>query len=183
MNPFRALLCTARLGLLAGCQSAPRPPMPVVAQVDIPRFMGDWYVIASIPTFLEKDIYNAVESYRQDPDGSIATTFTYRQGGFDGPRKTMTPRGYVLDHPSNAYWGMQFIWPIRADYRVVHLSPDYRVTVIGRDKRDYVWVMARTPGIPEAEYDALVARIAAWGYDTRLLKRVPQRWPASGEAP
>ncbi|MCU0934385.1 MAG: lipocalin family protein, partial [Thiobacillaceae bacterium] len=57
------LLATAAL-FLAGCQSAPRPPIALAGPVDLPRFMGDWYVIANIPTFLEKGAHNAVESYR-----------------------------------------------------------------------------------------------------------------------
>ena len=68
----RSLLLAA-LGL-AGCQSVQHPPLAQVASVDLARFMGDWYVIANIPTFIEKDAYNAVESYRLAADGSIATT-------------------------------------------------------------------------------------------------------------
>lgn len=92
----------------------------------------------------------------------------------------MTPRGFVLDTASNAVWGMQFIWPVKADYRIAYLSEDYGVTVIARQKRDYVWVMARTPQIPEPHYQAIVGRIAAWGYDVARLRRVPQQW---GPAP
>src|SRR5512144_3180527 len=87
---------------LAGCQSTPRAPLPTVPRVDLQRFMGDWYVIANIPTYLEKRAHNAVESYRLDADGTIATTFTFRDGAFDGPEKRYTPRGYVLERESNA---------------------------------------------------------------------------------
>jgi apolipoprotein D and lipocalin family protein len=90
-------------------------------------------VIASIPTFLEKDAYNALESYRLEADGTIATTFTFRAGAFDGEEKRYTPRGFVLDRSSNARWGMQFVWPIKADYRIVYLAPDYSQTVIARE--------------------------------------------------
>jgi apolipoprotein D and lipocalin family protein len=160
--------------LLAGCQSP--APMPTVERVDLARFMGDWYVIASIPTFLEKDVYNALESYRLEADGTIATTFTFRAGAFDGEEKRYTPRGFVLDRSSNARWGMQFVWPIKADYRIVYLAPDYSQTVIAREKRDYVWIMARTPSIPEADYQRLVAFVASLGYDTTKIRKVPQQW-------
>ncbi len=59
--------------------------------------MGDWYVIASIPTFIERGAHNAVESYRLAADGTIETTFTFRAGGFDGEPKRYTPRGFVVD--------------------------------------------------------------------------------------
>jgi apolipoprotein D and lipocalin family protein len=163
----------------AGCTSVPHPPVPVVEHVDLERFMGDWYVIASIPTWIERDAWNAVESYRLDPDGTIATTFTFRKGGFDGPEKRYTPRGYVVDRTSNAVWGMQFVWPIKADYRIAYLSSDYGQTVIAREERDYVWIMARTPQLSESEYERLKGFVASMGYDVSQLRKVPQDWPAN----
>jgi apolipoprotein D and lipocalin family protein len=162
--------------LLAGCQAS-LPPIEPVDYVDLERFMGDWYVIANIPTWLEQGAHNAVESYRLDEDGSIATTFTFRADAFDGPKKRYTPRGFVRDTQSNAVWGMQFVWPFKGDYRIIHLADDYSVTVVGRNKRDYVWLMARTPELSPERYAEAIAVISAAGYDVSLLQRVPQRWP------
>jgi len=169
-----------RLGLvtltlmLAACSS--NPAIPVAERVDLERFMGDWYVIANIPTSPEKGAHNAVESYRLDRDGTIATTFTFREGSFDGPEKVMRPRGFVRDQQSNAVWGMQFVWPIKAEYLVAHVDADYTETIIARSRRDYVWIMARTPQIPEADFARLKQKVADLGYDTGKLERVPQRW-------
>jgi len=163
--------------LLAGCLAS-LPPLDTVEQVDLKRFMGDWYVIANIPTFIEEGAHNAVESYRLNDDGTIDTTFTFRKGGFDGTQKEYHPRGFVRDKHSNAEWGMQFIWPFRGDYRIIYLDDDYSVTVIGRNKRDYVWLMAREPQLPPERYDQAVRVIAAVGYDIARLQRVPQQWPA-----
>ena len=125
----------ALLSLITGC-AASLPPLRTVERVDLKRFMGTWYVIASIPTFIETDAFNGVESYRLDADGTVDTTFTFRKGAFDGPLKTYNPRGFIVDTASNATWGMQFIWPIKAEYLITHLSDDYSQTVIGRNKRD-----------------------------------------------
>jgi apolipoprotein D and lipocalin family protein len=164
-------------GLLAACQSVPLPPVTKPTQpVDLARFMGDWYVIAHIPAYLEQDAYNAVETYRLDADGTIATTFTFRAGGFDGEVKRYTPRGFVLDRESNAVWGMRFVWPIKADYRIAYVAPDYDQTLIVREKRDYLWIMARTPQIAEADLERLLRLAAAQGYDATQVRRVPQRW-------
>jgi apolipoprotein D and lipocalin family protein len=160
---------------LVGC-AAKGPEMKTVDHVNIDRFMGAWYVIANIPTFLEKGAHNAVETYRLNEDGSIATNFTYRKGAFDGKRKEYNPKAFVLDTETNARWGMRFVWPIKADYRIVYLDKEYSQTVIGRQDRDFVWIMARTPTISDASYDELVAFVASLGYDTSKLVRVPQRW-------
>jgi len=138
--------------------------------------MGEWYVIANIPTFLEKGAHNAIESYRLAADGTIETTFTFRAGSFDGEIKRYTPRGFVQDRTTNAVWGMQFVWPVKADYRIAYLSPDYTQTVIGREKRDYVWIMARTPQIPEQDYQRILRFLADQGYDVAQIRKVPQRW-------
>jgi apolipoprotein D and lipocalin family protein len=181
MTTLTRLLCLLPIMSLAAC-SGTLPPVRSVAHVDLDRFMGDWFVIASIPTFIEKDAYNAVESYERSGDRQVATTFRFNKGSFDGPLKTYKPTGYVSDDPSNAIWGMQFIWPIRADYRVMYLSEDYSRTVIGRNKRDYVWIMARTPVIAEADYKNLVDLIADQGYDTSKIRRVPQRHLQTGDS-
>jgi apolipoprotein D and lipocalin family protein len=151
------------------------PPLPIAGNVDLERFMGEWYVIANIPTPIERDAWSAVETYRLKPDGTIATTFTYNKGGFDGPRKTVTSTGFVRDTKTNAVWGMQFIWPVKAEYVITWLDEDYTQTIIGRNKRDYVWVMARKPMISAADYNALTERIRILGYDISKLRRVPHR--------
>lgn len=163
--------------LLAGCSGAALPPLALAPNVDLARFMGDWYVIASIPTFIETGAHNAIESYRLEADGSIATTFTFREGGFEGEPKRYTPRGFVVEGTGNAVWGMRFVWPIRSDYRIAYLSPDYGQVVVGREKRDYVWIMARRPRMPEADFQRLLGFLREQGYDTARLRKVPQQWP------
>jgi apolipoprotein D and lipocalin family protein len=180
--PSTKVLLMGLLALLGGCRSS-LPPISNEAQVDIPRFMGDWYVIANIPTSLERGAHNAVESYRLEPDGSIATTFTFRDGAFDGDLKRYCPRGFVTDDPSKAIWGMQFVWPFKSDYRIVYVSPDYQRTIVGRQKRDNVWIMARTPQISAAELEELRQRVARESYDSGQLLMVPQQWPESASAP
>ena len=151
------------------------PPIITVDHVDLKRFMGPWYVIASIPTFIEKDVYNGIESYRLAEDGTVETTFTFNKGDFDGPIKTYRPRGFIRDTKSNAVWDMQFVWPFKAEYRIVYLNDAYTHTVIGRTKRDYVWIMARDPSIPAEDYNRILQFIQNQGYDITKVQKVPQR--------
>jgi apolipoprotein D and lipocalin family protein len=169
------LACVAVLAACASASRNNRAPVALVPRVDLQRFMGNWYVIASIPTRLEDGAHNAMENYRLDADGTIPTTFSFNADAFDGPVKTYTSRGYVLDDTSGAIWGQQYIWPIKADYRISYLSPDYSQTVITREKRDYVWIMARTPTISGEDLARLTAFVASQGYDVAKLRKVPQR--------
>ncbi len=172
MRIHRTIFLALILILTSGCQTL--KPIHTVEYVDLNRFMGDWYVIANIPTFIEKDAYNAIESYRLDDDGTVATTFRFNKGSLDGPLKEYHPRGFIKDKKSNAVWGMQFIWPFKAEYRIIFLSENYSRTVIGRSKRDYVWIMAREPAIPDEEYNAISGFLQEQGYDIKKLQKVPQ---------
>jgi apolipoprotein D and lipocalin family protein len=171
MSSMIMTLAVAMLSTLVGCQSM--PPIHTVAQVDLERFMGDWYVIANIPTFIEKEAFNAVETYHLAEDGSIHTTFTFNKGSYQGPLKTYTPRAVVRDTASNAVWDMQFVWPFKAEYRIIFLAADYSTTIVGRTKRDFVWIMARTPWIPDDDYLEMLQFLKREGYDIDKVKKVP----------
>jgi len=162
------------LGACASAGQRPLSPLALAAEVDLDRFMGDWYVIAAIATVFERSAHNPVDSYRRDADGSVATTFSFNDGAFDGPRRQYASRGFVVAGSGNAVWGQQYVWPIKADYRIAYLAADYSQVVVAREKRDYVWIMARTPTIAAADLDQLTAFVAAQGYDTSLLRRMPQ---------
>jgi len=169
-------LCLALIAMPATAADK-SSPVPLVPAVDLPRYMGDWYVIGVIPTFVEEGAHNAIESYALNPDGTIATTFRRRDGAFDGKLKVNKPTGFVREGTNNALWGMQFIWPFKGEFRIAHLEPDYSVTIIGRSKLDYVWLMARKPEMDDATFDKYKALIASWGYDVTKFERVPQQWP------
>ncbi|MBT8139079.1 MAG: lipocalin family protein [Gammaproteobacteria bacterium] len=172
---LKAMLVSTLI-LMSACQSTSNmPPITTANYVDLERFAGDWYVIANIPTFIETQAYNAVENYQKPVDGKIATTFTFNKGGFDGARKVYRPTGFVRENTGNAIWGMQFIWPIKAEYRIVYIDDNYQYTIIGRTKRDYVWLMARQPIIPDADYLRLRQIIDDEGYDLAKLRKVPQQ--------
>jgi apolipoprotein D and lipocalin family protein len=176
MNKVRKGMLALCASVLAGCASQTLPPIATVPQVDLQRFMGDWYVIACIPTAIETEAFNAVESYSLQKDGTIDTVFTFRKGSFDGPAKRYNPKGFVEAGTGNALWGMQFIWPIKAEYRIAYLDDMYEKTVIARNARDYVWIMARKPKLRAAEYQELENFVGELGYDVTKIRKVPQEW-------
>lgn len=173
----------ATLALMTGCATSTLPPLKGVQQpVDLPRFMGDWYVLAFIPIDLpfisEAGAHNGIESYQLDEDGSIATTYTFRDGSFDGPEKVMTPRARVANPPVNSEWKMKFFWFLPAgDFLIAWLDGDYQRTIIAVPDRRWVWLMARKPVLPEAEYQEMLDVAREAGFDMTKLKPVPQRWP------
>lgn len=143
--------------------------------------MGDWHVIASVPTIFDKHAIEPIEHYSRNPDGTIKTIYSYRNkpdekasennanagSHIDGdePRIEKMAKGFVLDQQSNAVWGMQFFWPIKADYRVVYLDDEYEYTIIARNKKDYAWVMSRNPNISKQKRQELLDFVEDLGYE------------------
>ncbi len=172
--PAVLVLCALTL---SACATMKNEPIETVDYVDLDRFMGDWYVIAHIPARLERNAQNAIESYTLAEDGTIETTYTFRDGDPGGEPRRYRPRGFVVDRATNAEWRMQFVWPFKAEYLIVFLDDDYNLTMIGRTKRDYLWIMSREPAVPESTMRDLVRRAAEMGYDPDRIRRVPQNWP------
>jgi apolipoprotein D and lipocalin family protein len=169
--------------MLAACRSAmAERPIKPVSDVQLSRYMGRWYVIASIPTRFGRDGYDQVETYHLEPDGDICTSFRFRAGGFGGPLKTIHSTATVVAGSGNGEWQVHLFWLLRAQYIVAWLAPDYSRVIVARDARDYVWLMARTPQVSAGDYRSMVARVRAMGYELNKLKKVPQRWTGADEA-
>lgn len=152
----------------------PKTALRTVSHVDLPRFMGDWRVIANIPYFAEKGCVDSIESYALRPDGVIENWFTYRKKSFDAPQKTMRARAKVVNQQTNAEWRVTFFGFITLPYLVIDLDPAYQWTVIGHPSRNYGWIMAREKTLPEATYRTILDRLAAQGYDPARFEKVPQ---------
>ncbi len=164
--------------MLVGCSSVakktPMQPLRTVAHVDLPRYMGDWRVIANIPYFAEKDCMDSIESYALRPDGRMDNWFTFRKGSFAAPQKKFTALAWVHNHTTNAEWRVRFLGLITTYYLILDLAPDYRWTVVGHPSRDYGWIMARTKTLPEKTYRQILQRLADQGYDPSRFVKVPQ---------
>tara|TARA_S200000501_G_scaffold196834_1_gene185260 strand:+ start:2084 stop:2590 length:507 start_codon:yes stop_codon:yes gene_type:complete len=151
--------------------------MKTVEFVDLERFMGDWYVIANIPTFIEKRATNAIESYELMEDGkTIKTTFSFFNDSPDGKKKVYNPTGFVYNSETNAEWRMQFIWPFKSVFLIIDLDEGYNYTVIGIPSKKYVWIMAREPALSEQLYETILENLSEIGYNTSLISKVPQVW-------
>ena len=178
--PMRSLATSALplllATLLSGCAEA-GTPIQTVHNVDLPRFMGRWYVIGIIPTRFERGSHNPVETYRLDRKGNVCTWYRYRPDRFDAPVKLLKSTGLVVPGTGNAEWKVHFFGLFKAQYKVGWLAPDYNQVLIVRDARDYLWYMARTPTVAESDYQAMLARAGTLGYDVDRIERVPQRWP------
>ncbi len=150
--------------------------LKMVDYVDIPRYMGDWYVIAVIPNIIEKNAVNSIESYSLNPDGTIAVEYAYRKGSPQGKAKVMHPKGKIYNTKTNSEWRMRVFWPFWAKFMIIDLAQDYRYTVVGVPSRKMLWIMSRTPQMTETDYSAVIKKLEKQDYDVKKIKKIPQIW-------
>ena len=176
LSVLPALLIPAIAALLSSCSTPPsKSPLKTVAHVDLPRFMGDWYVFSHIPYLLEKGKVGTFDRYALRPDGRIQNSFLFRRGSLDAPLEEWKGVAWVHDNKTNAEWRVQFIWPLRVPFLVIDLDPQYQWAVIGYPSRKLAWVLTRKTTLDESTYRGILKRMEAQGYDSDLLKKVPQR--------
>lgn len=166
------LLCLLPALVLLGCASG--PPLKTVDRVDLDRYLGRWYVFAHIPYFLEEGKVASYDTYGRRPDGRLQNDFTFRRGTFDAPEETWKGTAEVVNTTTNAEWAVQFVWPFKADYKIIDLDPDYRWAVVGHPSRELLWVLSRERQIDEDLYQVILNRAATQGYDIGEVRKVPQ---------
>lgn len=181
MRRFARPIFAALLALfLAGCLSSPPNPNPraneplQLASVDLPRYMGRWYIIAIIPYFAERDLVGSYAEWTLRDDGKIADSYYGHKKQFDAPLKHYEFVDTVRPGTGNADWSVRVFWPIYASQQTLYVDPDYQYTLIGYPERKLGWVFARSPEISDAKYQELLARFNDLGYDTSRFRRVPQ---------
>jgi apolipoprotein D and lipocalin family protein len=159
---------------LQACQSLPSYDK-TVSSLEIERYMGKWYVIASRPTIFEVNAYNATETYSFNKDtGKIDVDFQYNKGALDGAVKSVPQSAHVFNTATNAHWkiGVWFL-PFDLDYLIIALDQDYQWTVVGVPNQKYIWVMSRVPTMSESQLEEILTAVHRNGYNVDALERVP----------
>jgi apolipoprotein D and lipocalin family protein len=157
-------------GFILGCTTAPQPPLEVVPAVDLSRYVGRWYEIASFPTWFQKGCIGSTADYSIRPDGDIDVLNQCRKAP-DGVLDSARGKAWVTDPATNAKLNVQFFWPFRGDYWIIDLGPDYEYAVVGHPGRGYLWSLGRTPQMDDALYGRILERVGQKGYDvSRLVK-------------
>ena len=173
-------LCLALL--VAACAtSVPPPPLATVPWVDLDRYAGTWHEVALYPNrFQQACAKDTTATYTPLADGRIGVRNRCLRA--DGSEMSVDGVAEVVDPATRARLKVSFLpawlrWTGigRGDYWVLYLSPDYRVAIVGEPSREYLWILARTPTLGEDEYQALMEKVRAAGYDPARLRRATAR--------
>jgi apolipoprotein D and lipocalin family protein len=165
---------------LAGCQSppvnrSPAPPLVSVASVDLQRYTGRWYELARFPNSFEEDCVGVTATYSKNADGTIKVLNRCLLKTLDGNESVAEGSARVVDTSTNAKLAVSFFWPFEGDYWVIALEPEYKWAIVGEPSGRYLWILSRTPQVPEDVKADLLSRVEALGYNTKALYWTPQQ--------
>lgn len=146
------------------------PPLQAVGSVELPRYLGTWYEIASYPQRFQEGCTATTATYSLRDDGKISVLNRCRKGGLDGELDEAQGRARVVDAQTNAKLEVSFFGPFWGDYWIIDLDEDYRWAVVGHPGRDYLWILAREPQLDEEVYAGILERLREeHQYDTTRL--------------
>lgn len=176
LMPFIAPAIALLIVLLgaSSIRAAEEQSLEVVESVDLERYLGRWYEIASYPMYFQRGCTATTADYSLRDDGLIKVINSCRKGSLDGKLKQAKGRAKVVDTATNAKLKVSFFGPFWGDYWIIDLDPDYQWAVVGGPKRKYLWILSRTPRMDDALYDEIVSRLPAKGYDPKGLNQTLQ---------
>ena len=179
---MRALFVVGAMWL-AGCSTTTQrlklPPLETVPKVELSRYLGTWYEIASFPQSFQKGCTGTTATYSLKDDGELKVLNRCFKERLDGEESVATGRARVVDKETNAKLEVSFFGPFWGDYWIIQLGPDYQYAVVGHPGRDYLWILSRTPVLEQATYDGIVARLGEQHYTLERLEKTLQPAPVS----
>jgi apolipoprotein D and lipocalin family protein len=174
-----SVLLAAAVGAgAAQAQSTPHhtAPLQTVPAIDVPRYMGTWHEIAKYPNWFQKKCASSTSAtYSLQADGQVQVLNRCKTASGEwsdalGAARQIgakdSPRLQVRFAPA---W-LSFIPMVWGDYWVIDIDPDYQWVVVSEPRREYLWILARTPQLPAATLSALQTRLTAKGFDLQRLE-------------
>jgi len=170
------LVCATTAALASPSQDKPKPPSTVTV-LDLDKFEGTWFELSRIPIPVARDWVNTADIYIPHPDGKWSVRYEGNKGSPEGKRKVLKQKLRIPDPRKPGEMEVSMIPFVWMKYRLVYMSADYRFMLVTGSSTDFLWLMSREAVPSAAEYDSLVARAAAMGFETGRLERVPQTPP------
>ena len=149
--------------------------LETVPKVDLDRYTGVWYEIASFPQRFQKGCHCTTATYSKSNKGHIVVENRCNKEGVQGKESYIKGKAFIDPGSGNSKLKVQFFWPFKGKYWIIDLAEDYSYAVVGHPNRKYLWILSRTPTMDEEVYSAVVSRVKDKNFDTSLLVKTVQK--------
>jgi len=186
INILAAMLCLTALSALAnsGAEVNESPissnELGTIPALNVARYMGTWYEIARYPNWFQKKCTGGAKAdYSLMSDGRVKVVNRCRVAGGDlseaigVARQVGTSTSPKLEVRFAPAWlsFLPFVW---GNYWVIELDDNYQLVAVSEPKREYLWILSRTPKVDPVSYDALLSKLQRKAFDLHKLEFTQQ---------
>ncbi|GAA4470158.1 lipocalin family protein [Nemorincola caseinilytica] len=149
-------------------------PLRTVPSVDVNKYAGKWYEIASFPQRFQKGCHCTTAEYELCDRGYVIVHNRCRKDGPNGKVKEAWGKAFIQKNSGNAKLKVRFRWPFSGKYWIIDLADNYSYAVVSHPNKKYLWILSRSPQMSTDTYQAILARLEKKGFDLEKLRRTDQ---------
>ena len=158
---------------MLGCKK--KKKMETVASVDLQKYSGIWYEIASYPTVFQKGCTNTSAEYLLTDKNYVKVINRCNKDSINGIAKSIEGKAFIVKNTNNTKLKVQFFWPFKGDYWIIGLADDYSWAVVSHPNRKYLWILARSKTINDETYKKIIQLIVVKGLNPEKLRKTIQK--------
>ncbi len=170
----KCLLTLLSLLVMLFQSNAQSQPVKTVPSVDVNKYAGKWYEIASFPQRFQKGCHCTTAEYTMTDKGYLIVENRCNRGSVHGKQSYIKGKAFVQKGSGNAKLKVQFFFPFRGKYWIIDLADDYSYAVVSHPNKKYLWILSRTPKMDDAVYQKIIARLEEKGFDLTKLQKTEQ---------
>ena len=148
--------------------------LQTVSSVDLNKYLGKWYEIASYPQTFQKVCHCTTAEYTMSEKGYVIVENRCNKNSITGKQAYIKGKAFVEKNSGNAKLKVQFFWPFKAKYWIIDLAGDYSFAVVSHPNKKYLWILSRSPKMDESVYQLIISRLKEKGFDISKLQKTPQ---------
>ncbi|TAE47950.1 MAG: hypothetical protein EAZ89_16435 [Bacteroidetes bacterium] len=148
--------------------------LQAVPYVDLKKYAGKWYEIASFPQSFQKGCNCTTAEYTVTDKGYVTVENRCNKDSVTGKPSYIKGKAFVDENSGNAKLKVQFFWPFKGKYWIIELADDYSYAVVGHPNKKYLWILSRTPVMNGTLYQQIISRVKEKGFDISKIKTTLQ---------
>ncbi len=149
-------------------------PLQTVKNVDLSKYVGKWFEIASFPQRFQKRCHCTTAEYTPTDKGYIIVENRCNKDSVNGKLSSIKGKAFVVENTGNAKLKVQFFWPFKGDYWIIDLADNYSYAVVSNPDKKSLWILSRTSKLDAAVYQQIIMRLKEKGFDLTNLKMTEQ---------
>jgi len=171
---MKANIITGLIILLFMSTTIKAQEVVTVPEVDLAKYIGKWYEIASYPNFFQKRCHCTTATYTLSDKGYVIVENRCNRDSATGKLSYIKGKAFVVENSGNAKLKVQFFWPFKGDYWIIDLADDYSYAVVSDPSRKYLWILSRSAKMDVDVYHKIIMRLKEKGFDTLKLHTTEQ---------